>query len=123
MVHEAMRIRFFKEYDLDIWSSAICHPSVLGSSAAKAGAIRGANGAEFLKNHRQARLEVGLQKRRQLGLPKRCPAFPLSCHFVNIDSFAPAHLALWATLGQSPVRPPAAWVWFNFFNCLSLRCE
>jgi hypothetical protein len=39
-------------------------------------------------------LEVGLQKRRQLGLPKRYPAFPFSCHFVNIDSFAPAHLAL-----------------------------
>jgi hypothetical protein len=39
MVQEAMRILFFKEYDLDIWSSAICHPSVLGSSAAKAGPL------------------------------------------------------------------------------------
>jgi hypothetical protein len=29
--------------------------------------IREANGAEFLKDHLQARLEVGLQKRRQPG--------------------------------------------------------
>jgi len=33
------------------------------------GVIREANGAEFLKNHLQARLRVGLQKRRQPGPP------------------------------------------------------
>ena len=44
--------------------------------------MREANGAEFLKSHRQARLQVGLQKRRQLGLPKHRPAPSLSCHLV-----------------------------------------
>jgi hypothetical protein len=46
--------------------------------ARKAGSFAEANGAEFLKNPRQARLQVGLQIRRQHGLPMRNPALPFS---------------------------------------------
>lgn len=46
--------------------------------------IRKANGAEFLKDHLQARLEVGLQKRRQPGTGRASIGFLL---FVSFSAF------------------------------------
>jgi hypothetical protein len=47
------------------------------------GGIREANGAEFLKAHPQARLQVGLQKLRQHDLPGTPRfLFTFSCQFV-----------------------------------------
>ena len=80
----------------------------------EAGVMREANGAEFLKNHRQARLQVGLQKRRQLGLPKRCPALPfISVYQCNLTRSLPLISPFGLPCGSLPCGRPAARVWFK----------
>ena len=81
-------------------------PSAGGSSAAKQGRSR-SEWAMCFQNPVQTGLSRDLKTQRQLGLFKHSPASPFSCHLVNVDSFAPAHLALRAALRQSPVRPPS----------------
>lgn len=56
----------------------------LSSAQSANGVIREANGTEFLKADPQARLQVGLQKQRQHGLPgKPRFLFTFSCQFVH----------------------------------------